>query len=127
MKPVIYQVLPRLFGNIKTGTNVVNGTLEENGCGKFSAFTPTVLRRLKQAGYTHIWYTGLLRHATKTDRADIGIPADHPDACRCFPGLSDCKGQFGLQKDQHCPDRHHDDIRRVLFFPALYHRGPVQE
>ena len=79
MKPIIYQVLPRLFGNKTKGTNIVGGTLEENGCGKLSAFTTTVLRRIKSEGYTHIWYTGLLRHATQTDYSRLGLPLNHPD------------------------------------------------
>ena len=38
-KIIIYQVLPRLFGNT-TEKCVPNGTLKENGVGKFSDFTP---------------------------------------------------------------------------------------
>lgn len=83
MKPVIYQVLPRLFGN-KRGAkyrnkgNVFAGSIEENGVGKFSNFTPQVLKSLKMAGYTHIWYTCVLDHATQTDYTQIGQPATNP-------------------------------------------------
>lgn len=77
-RPVIYQVLPRLFGNRQAGANVPGGTLEANGCGKMSAFTPAVLKRLKNTGYNYIWYTGLLRHATQTSYPDLGIPQDNP-------------------------------------------------
>jgi hypothetical protein len=27
---------------------------------------------------THIWYTGLIRHATTTDYSSFGIPRQHP-------------------------------------------------
>jgi len=76
-KIIIYQVLPRLFGNMKS-TNRVNGTLEENGVGKLSAFSHDVLQAIKEMGFTHIWYTGLLEHATQTDYSEYGIQNDHP-------------------------------------------------
>ncbi|MDR2622686.1 MAG: alpha-amylase [Dysgonamonadaceae bacterium] len=77
MKIVIYQILPRLFGNKKT-TNVPNGTMEENGTGKMSAFTPKVLKEIRKMGFTHIWYTGLLEHATQTGYPGYGIRKNHP-------------------------------------------------
>lgn len=76
-KILIYQVLPRLFGNM-TANNIPNGTIGQNGCGKMNNFTPQVLERIKAQGYTHIWYTGLLEHATKTDYSQYGIRRDHP-------------------------------------------------
>ncbi len=75
-KILIYQVLPRLFGN-DNKTNKPNGSIEENGCGKLSAFTAKVLNEIKDMGFTHIWYTGLLEHATKTDYSQYGIKKDH--------------------------------------------------
>lgn len=76
-KLLIYQVLPRLFGNNKQA-NRFNGTLKDNGCGKFEAFTSKALEEIKGLGITHIWYTGVLEHATKTDYSDLGIRPDHP-------------------------------------------------
>lgn len=79
MKPIIYQVLPRLFGNNRPSSdNRPNGTIEQNGVGKFANFTPAVLGNLHSAGYTHVWYTGVLDHATQTGYPDIGQPANHP-------------------------------------------------
>lgn len=75
-KFVIYQVLPRLFGNTNT-TNKHNGTIEENGCGKFNYFTPKALTEIKSLGVTHIWYTGIIEHATQTDYSAAGIRKDH--------------------------------------------------
>jgi hypothetical protein len=77
MKIIIYQVLPRLFGN-RRGTPVPDGTLAENGCGKLADFTPTVLRLVRGLGCTHIWYTGLLEHATQTAYPASDLPADAP-------------------------------------------------
>ncbi len=76
-KPLIYQVLPRLFGNTKS-LNKKNGSIEENGSGKFSAFSTKVLDEIKSMGFTHIWYTGVLEHATRTDYSKYGICNSHP-------------------------------------------------
>ena len=73
----IYQVLPRLFGNEKT-INKQNGTIQENGCGKFNSFTPGALASIKSLGITHVWYTGIIEHATQTDYSSFGIRKDHP-------------------------------------------------
>ena len=69
-KMIIYQVLPRLFGN-NNENRLENGALAENGCGKFADFTPTCLRAIKKLGATHIWYTGVLEHATATAYENI--------------------------------------------------------
>ncbi len=76
-KIVIYQVLPRLFGN-KTKKLVQHGTIEKNGCGKFNDFTQKALEEIKNLGSTHVWYTGILEHATQTDYSKYGIAKDHP-------------------------------------------------
>lgn len=74
-KIIIYQILPRLL-NKKT-SNIPNGTLAENGCGKMAFFTRKVLLKIKKLGVTHVWYTGLLEHATQTDYSSIGIAVDN--------------------------------------------------
>ena len=76
-KITIYQVLPRLYGN-KAGQNLPHGTIEQNGCGKMADFTDEVLANIRDFGFTHIWYTGLLEHATQTDYSACGIRCDHP-------------------------------------------------
>ena len=75
-KIVIYQILTRLFANT-TGVNVPNGTLAQNGCAKFSYFMPRILAEIKKLGTTHVWYTGILEHATQTDYTRYGIDNDH--------------------------------------------------
>lgn len=73
----IYQVLPRLFGNQNTMC-VPNGTIHQNGCGKFNDFTDKALNEIRKLGITHIWYTGVIEHGTMTDYSQSGIPKDHP-------------------------------------------------
>ncbi len=80
-KKVIYQVFTRLFGNEKT-TNKPWGTIEENGVGKFNDFTDKALQEIKNLGVTHIWYTGILHHATVTDYTKYGISNDDPDVIK---------------------------------------------
>lgn len=80
-KVIIYQVLPRLFGN-KNTTNRRWGSLQENGCGKMNDFSTSVLRHIKDMGVTHIWYTGVIRHATVTDYSSFGIPRQHPEVVK---------------------------------------------
>ena len=84
-KIIIYQVLPRLYGN-RNLTRKPNGTIEENGCGKLNDFTDKELNNIRQKGITHVWYTGVIRHATKTNYTAYGIP-------RCHPAV--VKGQAG--------------------------------
>ncbi len=76
-KIVIYQVFTRLFGNNST-VNYPGGSLEENGTGKFSSFTPVALKSIREMGITHIWYTGVIEHASQTDYTAYGIRKDHP-------------------------------------------------
>ena len=76
-KVLIYQVFTRLYGN-KNITRKENGTIAENGCSKFADFNPTVLNRIVSMGITHVWFTGVIRHATQTIYSEYGIPRQHP-------------------------------------------------
>ena len=80
-KIVIYQVLPRLFGNRNT-TRKENGSIEENGCGKLNNFNDEVLARIHDMGFTHIWFTGVIRHATQTNYSSYGIPTQHAEVVK---------------------------------------------
>ena len=80
-KIVIYQVLPRLFGNRNT-TRKENGSIEENGCGKLNNFSDEVLARIHDMGFTHIWFTGVIRHATQTNYSSYGIPTQHAEVVK---------------------------------------------
>ena len=75
-KPVIYQVFTRLFGN-DTNANIKSGDRSQNGCGTMADFTPRALKEIKELGVTHIWYTGIIEHATQTDYSAYGIARDH--------------------------------------------------
>ena len=75
---IIYQIFTRIFGNRNT-TRKEWGTVAENGCGKMADIDARVLRRIHDMGVTHVWYTGVVRHATQTDYTAKGIPAQHAE------------------------------------------------
>ena len=85
VRPVIYQLLPRLFSNTNTN-NKMFGTLTENGCGKLNHITQHVLRQIRKQGITHIWFTGLLEHASCTAYPEYGIEDDIPEAVKGIAG-----------------------------------------
>ena len=70
MKHIIYQIIPRLFANFNE-TRKYNGTKAENGCGKMADINDKALKSIADLGATHIWYTGIIRHAT----AELNSPA----------------------------------------------------
>lgn len=117
-KILIYQIFTRLFGN-RSYNCVENGTLAENGCGKMSFFDDSVLRRIKKLGVTHVWYTGVIRHASKTDYSAFGIPCQHPAVV---------KGRAGspyaiVDYYDIDPDLADDVDRRMEEFEALLQRS----
>ncbi len=75
-KLVIYQVLTRLFGNTNDSC-IPKSSYEVNGSGKFADFTKEVLEEIKLLGCTHIWYTGVIEHATLTSFPEYGIRANN--------------------------------------------------
>ena len=76
-KMIIYQLMPRWFTNCKENC-VSNGTIRQNGCGKFNEIDESKLRSIKSLGATHVWYTGVIEHATATDYSRQGImPCNH--------------------------------------------------
>jgi neopullulanase len=116
-KPVIYQLVVRYFGNVN-GTNRPDGTIEENGCGKFADINDAALRGIKELGSTHIWLTGVLRQATLTDYSSIGLPADDPDVVK---GRA---GSFYAIRDYFdvCPDYAARPAQRMAEFEELLQR-----
>lgn len=74
-KPIIYQILPRLWGNDKIRPKK-NGSLSENGTGKFSDIDTDSLEYIKWLGCSHVWYTGIIRHSTQA--SEDGCTPSHP-------------------------------------------------
>ncbi len=78
---VIYQLLPRLFGN-KNTANIPYGTIEQNGSGKFNDITDQALDGIKELHANYVWYTGAIAHASLTDYTAYGIPVDDADVVK---------------------------------------------
>lgn len=72
---VIWQIFTRLFTNDCRESQIPGGTIGQNGCGKLNNYTTGVLKYFKSQGATHLWFTGLLAHASRTDYTEFGIPA----------------------------------------------------
>lgn len=77
----IYQIFTRTFGN-KNLNCKKDGSYAENGAGKMNDINAQVLRQIRNLGITHIWYTGILRHASATDYSAYGIPKQHPSVVK---------------------------------------------
>lgn len=73
----IYQIFTRLFAN-QNETNCEFGTIKENGCSKFNDITSVALNEIKKMGVTHVWYTGVIRHASCTNYSRFGLSVDNP-------------------------------------------------
>ena len=109
-KMVIYQVFPRWFGN-RQSQLIKNGDKETNGVGKFSDFTPEALAKIKELGATHIWYTGIIEHATCTDYSAYGIRKDHPTVVKGKAGSPYAiKDYYDVDPDlaDNVPERMHE-------------------
>lgn len=115
MRPVVYQLFVRHFSNeIENGVDW--GTAEQNGCGKFNDITEKALRAIAGMGVTHLWLTGVLRHATQT--AYDGLPADPACIVKGIAGSPYAVTDY-FDTD---PDLAEDTTRRMDEFRALLKR-----
>ena len=76
-KHVVYQMMFHLWGNQQTQVKR-NGSASENGVTKFKDISDKGLKALKKKGYSHLYTTGILEHATMEDMTAFGSPLDHP-------------------------------------------------
>jgi len=112
-RPVIYQLMVRTFGNTSE-TRKPNGTLAENGCGKFNDINDAALASLKTMGFTHVWLTGVLEQASGT--AYPNRPADAPDILKGIAGSPYAiKDYFDVSPDYAVnPDKRLDEFKGLL-------------
>ena len=114
-RPVIYQMLPRLFGNT-VETRLPGAPIEVNGCGKFNDIADAALNSLKDMGFSHIWLTGVLEQASGTSWP--GRPADAPDILKGVAGSPYAiKDYFDV-----CPDYAENPAERLREFKSLVAR-----
>ena len=115
-RPVVYQALPRLFGNRQI-EQVPHGTLAQNGCGRFEDFDDRALSALAALGIDTLWLTGVHEQASSSAYPDR--PGDDPDIV---------KGRAGSPyaiRDYYdvCPDYARDPRNRLEEFRALVARA----
>lgn len=117
-KIVVYQIYTRLFGNLKT-TNKFYGSRDENGVGKFNDINDKALTSLKKFGISHVWFTGVIEHATMTDYSAFGIPKDNPYVVKGIAGSPYAiKDYYDVN-----PDLAVDVPNRMKEFEALVERS----
>jgi len=110
----IYQIFTRLFANANE-TNKEFGTLQENGCTKFNNISSEALKALRNFGTTHVWYTGIIRHATCSDYTKYGLHANNPHVVKGRAGSPYAiKDYFDV-----CPDFAVDVKNRMAEFEQL--------
>jgi len=117
-KVIIYQLMPRWFTNLNEHCTP-DGTIKQNGCGKFNEIDERCLKSIKSLGATHVWYTGILEHATATDYSRQGIAPCNPHVV---------KGKAGSPyaiRDYYdvCPDLAIKVKNRMAEFQALVDRS----
>lgn len=76
-RPVIYQLIPRLFSNTCASPEP-GAPIEINGSGKLNGITDDAISYIKALGCNHIWLTGVLEHSHTSDYTRYGIPRHNP-------------------------------------------------
>lgn len=118
LKPVVYQIFTRLYGN-KNPTNKPWGTIADNGVGKFNDIDDVSLNSIKDLGVTHVWYTGVPHHALIGDYSAIGVSADDPDVVKGRAGSPYAvKDYYNVN-----PDLAVNPANRLAEFEALIQRS----
>ena len=112
-RPRIYQLFVRLFGNTNQ-TRKCNGTLEENGCGKFEDINDAALLSLRDLGISHLWLTGVLEQASGT--AYACRPADDANLLKGIAGSPYAiRDYFDVSPDYaRNPENRLDEFRALL-------------
>lgn len=115
MKQIIYQVLPRLWGN-----------------GKLSFWDESSLSYVRSLGADYIWFTGIPRHATGKDfvKGDPGCPYSISDWKDINPYLADDPSRR-IDEFRSLVSRVHDSGMKILidYIPnhvARDYSGPIR-
>lgn len=119
-RAIIYQLFVRLFGNTNE-SNVVHGSIVENGCGKFADINDAALSSLSEMGFNTLWLTGIHEQASGT--AYEGRESDHPNLLKGKAGSPYAIRDFF----DVCPDYAMEPLNRLEEFRALLQRCKVQK
>lgn len=110
----IYQLFPRLFGNKQTAVRF-NGSKAENGCGTFADIDETAIEALKVLGITHVWLTGIIRHASESTGTHPEITKGRAGSPYAITDYHDVDPDLGSMNDfQTLVGRIHDKGMKVI-------------
>lgn len=100
-KLLVYQVLPRFWGN-----------------GRFSSWKSEEFNYLKSLGVNGIWYTGIVRHASGEDfvKGDPGCPYSICDYYDVNPYLADVEDNRMLEFEKLLKRTHRAGLRAFIDF-----------
>ncbi|MBA3961674.1 MAG: hypothetical protein H0X40_07220 [Chthoniobacterales bacterium] len=113
----VYQLFVRLFGNTNE-TRRPNGTLAQNGVGRFNDIKDAALRAIREMGFSHVWLTGVLQQASASACPEAGQPAADADLLKGLAGSPYAvEDYFDV-----CPDYAADPKKRLAEFTALVRR-----
>ena len=82
---IVYQILVRHLGNDRVQT-IPGGNRSTNGCGTVKKLDDKALEVLQKNGFSAIWLTGLIRHATQSDSHFSGFKKSHPSVVKGLAG-----------------------------------------
>ena len=104
MKSIIYQLLPRLWGS-----------------GKFSSIDAESLDYMKGLGVSHVWYTGIIRHASKSTgekvvKGEAGSPYAITDYFDVNPYLADNKARRMKEFEALVDRTHQAGLKAIIDF-----------
>ncbi|MDE6454299.1 MAG: alpha-amylase family protein, partial [Muribaculaceae bacterium] len=84
-RPVIYQLLPRLFSNT-CPFPTPGAPITVNGSGKLNGITDDAIAYIRSLGCNHIWLTGVIEHSHDADYTAYGIPRNNPHVIKGHAG-----------------------------------------
>ncbi len=117
-KFIIYQLLLRVFAN--NNVNCINsGSFVQNGSGKFDSIDDDVIKSIKKLSVSYIWFTGILRHATKGDegvKGEAGSPYAIKDYYDVNPCLSTSTSNRMSEFDSMVQRVHNQEVGVIIDF-----------
>lgn len=94
----------------------------ENGCGTFADINQEALKAIQDLGCSHIWYTGVIDHASCESYPEANIEADPPEIIKGRAG-----SPYAIRDYYNvCPDLASDVNQRMSEFEDLVKRTKDQ-
>jgi glycosidase len=82
---ILYQVLVRQFAN-QTSPNIPGANWSVNGSGTLDDISHQILKSIQNLGCNAVWLTGIVRHASRSDKPETMADAAHPSLVKGMAG-----------------------------------------